>query len=136
MCIRDRAYGTPVNFKEIYTEGITGLTPLDIAYAKEFGFTIKLLAIAKYSDGEIEARVHPTMVPSASQIAKVDGAVSYTHLWADSVISTMKVLWPPARLSDAPTLVKMRSVSPILASVAGTKLPICAINVIRATCRR
>ena len=52
------AFGTPINFKEIYTEGITGLTPLDIAYAKEFGFTIKLLAIAKYSDGEIEARVH------------------------------------------------------------------------------
>lgn len=79
------AYGTPVNFKEIYTEGITGLTPLDIAYAKEFGFTIKLLAIAKYSDGEIEARVHPTMVPSASQIAKVDGVYNAIQLVGDAV---------------------------------------------------
>ncbi|MGC3973230.1 MAG: homoserine dehydrogenase [Nitrospira sp.] len=79
------AYGTPVNFKEIYTEGITGLTPLDIAYAKEFGFTIKLLAIAKFSDGEIEARVHPTMVPLASQIAKVDGVYNAIQLVGDAV---------------------------------------------------
>lgn len=79
------AYGTPVNFKEIYTEGITALTPLDIAYAKEFGFTIKLLAIAKFSNGEIEARVHPTMVPSASQIAKVDGVYNAIQLVGDAV---------------------------------------------------
>lgn len=79
------AYGTPVNFKEIYTEGITALTPLDIAYAKEFGFTIKLLAIAKFSSGEIEARVHPTMVPSASQIAKVDGVYNAIQLVGDAV---------------------------------------------------
>jgi homoserine dehydrogenase len=74
------AYGTPVNFKEIYTEGITRLTPLDIAYAKEFGFTIKLLAIAKCSDGDIEARVHPTMVASSSQIAKVEGVYNAIQL--------------------------------------------------------
>ena len=79
------AYGTPVNFKDVYTEGITGLTPIDIAYAKEFGFTIKLLAIAKYVDGEIEARVHPTMVPSASQIAKVDGVYNAIQLVGDAV---------------------------------------------------
>ncbi|WP_447600934.1 homoserine dehydrogenase [Nitrospira sp. Nam80] len=74
------AYGTPVNFKDVYTEGITRLTPLDIAYAKEFGFTIKLLAIAKYSDGEVEARVHPTMVASSSQIAKVEGVYNAIQL--------------------------------------------------------
>jgi homoserine dehydrogenase len=79
------AYGTPVNFKEVYTEGITRLTPLDIAYAQEFGFTIKLLAIAKYSDGEIEARVHPTMVASSSQIAKVDGVYNAIQLVGDAV---------------------------------------------------
>jgi homoserine dehydrogenase len=79
------AYGTPVNFKEVYTEGITRLTPLDIAYAKEFGFTIKLLAIAKCSEGEIEARVHPTMVASSSQIAKVDGVYNAIQLVGDAV---------------------------------------------------
>lgn len=79
------AYGTPVNFKDLYTEGITGLTPLDIAYAKEFGFVIKLLAIAKFSDGEIEARVHPTMVPAASQIATVEGVYNAIQLVGDAV---------------------------------------------------
>jgi homoserine dehydrogenase len=79
------AYGTPVNFKDLYTEGITDLTPLDIAYAKEFGFVIKLLAIAKFSDGEIEARVHPTMVPATSQIAKVEGVYNAIQLVGDAV---------------------------------------------------
>lgn len=79
------AYGTPVNFKEIYTEGITHITPTDIAYAKEFGFTIKLLGIAKLADGEVEARVHPTMVPSASPIAQVDGVYNAIQLVGDAV---------------------------------------------------
>jgi homoserine dehydrogenase len=79
------AYGTPVNVKEIYTEGITRLTPVDITYAEEFGFTIKLLAIAKSLDGEIEARVHPTMVPSASPIAQVEGVYNAIQLVGDAV---------------------------------------------------
>ncbi|HXF92978.1 MAG TPA: homoserine dehydrogenase [Nitrospiraceae bacterium] len=79
------AYGTPVNFKDIYTEGITKLTPLDITYAKEFGFAIKLLAIAKFLDGEIEARVHPTMIPSTSPIAQVDGVYNAIQLIGDAV---------------------------------------------------
>ncbi|MCE9534988.1 MAG: homoserine dehydrogenase [Nitrospirae bacterium] len=62
------AYGTPVNVKEVYTEGITHITPLDIAYAKEFGCTIKLLGIAKLVGNEVEARVHPTMLPSSSVV--------------------------------------------------------------------
>jgi homoserine dehydrogenase len=74
------AYGTPVTFKEIFTEGIARLTPLDIAYAREFGFTIKLLGIAKEIDGEIEARVHPTMISSSSPIAQVDGVYNAIQL--------------------------------------------------------
>lgn len=79
------AYGTPVNFKEIYTEGITHITTTDIAYAKEFGFTIKLLGIAKFVDGEVEARVHPTMLPSASPIAQVEGVYNAIQLVGDAV---------------------------------------------------
>ncbi|MDH5641028.1 MAG: homoserine dehydrogenase [Nitrospira sp.] len=79
------AYGTPVNFKEIYTEGITHITATDIAYAKEFGFVIKLLGIAKLVDGEIEARVHPTMVPSASPIAQVEDVYNAIQLVGDAV---------------------------------------------------
>jgi homoserine dehydrogenase len=79
------AYGTPVNFKEIYTEGITHITPIDLAYAREFGFTIKLLGIAKLIDGEVEARVHPTMVPSGSLIAQVEGVYNAIQLVGDAV---------------------------------------------------
>ncbi len=79
------AYGTPVNFKEVYTEGITRLTPLDITYAKEFGYTIKLLGIAKFSDDEVEARVHPTMIPSTSPVAHVEGIYNAIQLAGDAV---------------------------------------------------
>ena len=79
------AYGTPVNFKDIYTEGITNITPIDIAYAKQFGFTIKLLGIAKLVDGEIEARVHPTMLPSTSPIAQVEDVYNAIQLVGDAV---------------------------------------------------
>lgn len=79
------AYGTPVNFKDIYTEGITHITATDIAYAKEFGFTIKLLGIAKFVNGEIEARVHPTMLPSGSPIAQVEGVYNAIQLVGDAV---------------------------------------------------
>lgn len=79
------AYGTPVNFKEVYTEGITTLTPLDISYALEFGMTVKLLGIAKFRDGEVEARVHPTMISQTSTLARVDGVYNAIHLVGDAV---------------------------------------------------
>ena len=79
------AYGTPVNFKDVYTEGITHITPLDIAYAKEFGCTIKLLGIAKLVGNEVEARVHPTMLPSSSPIAQVEGVYNAIQFVGDAV---------------------------------------------------
>jgi len=83
------AYGTPVNIKDIYTEGITHITPTDIAYAKEFGYTIKLLGIAKLVNGEVDARVHPTMVPVSDPIAKVDGVYNAIQLVGDAVGDVM-----------------------------------------------
>ena len=79
------AFGTPINFKDVYTEGITHLTQQDIAYAKELGYTIKLLGIAKLVEGEIEARVHPTMLESSSPIAKVEGVYNAIQLVGDAV---------------------------------------------------
>jgi homoserine dehydrogenase len=79
------AYGTPVNVKEIYTEGITRITPVDIGFAREFGFVIKLLGIAKFTDGEIEARVHPTMIPTGSPVASVEGVYNAIQLVGDAV---------------------------------------------------
>ncbi len=79
------AYGTPVSMSDIYTEGISLLTTTDMEFAKEFGLTIKLLGIAKLEDDTIEARVHPTLVPSDSPIARVDGVYNAIHLIGDSV---------------------------------------------------
>ncbi len=88
------AFGTPVTFKEIYTEGITQITPLDIEYAQELGYQIKLLAIAKWNkkndiNGEIEARVHPTMIPKDYLIATVRGVFNAIYLVGDAVGETL-----------------------------------------------
>ncbi|MFI5304216.1 MAG: homoserine dehydrogenase [Nitrospiria bacterium] len=83
------AYGTPVNFKDIYIEGINQITPLDIEYAREFGFRIKLLGIAKRRGEEIEARVHPTMVPENEMIASVNGVFNAIYLVGNAVGQSM-----------------------------------------------
>ncbi len=79
------AFGTAVNIKDIHTEGISDLSTVDIEFAREFGYTIKLLSIAKYQDDEIEARVHPTLVPTDSPIAQVGGVYNAIHLIGDAV---------------------------------------------------
>jgi homoserine dehydrogenase len=83
------AYGTPVRFQDIYTEGISRITPLDIDFARELGYKIKLLAITKMVNGEVEARVHPTMLPEAYPIATVDGVFNALSVVGDAVGSTM-----------------------------------------------
>jgi homoserine dehydrogenase len=83
------AFGTPVKFDDIYTEGISKITPLDIDFARDLGYKIKLLAITKMVDGEIEARVHPTMLPESYPIATVDGVFNALSVVGDAVGSTM-----------------------------------------------
>ncbi len=83
------AFGTPVKFDDIYTEGISKITPLDIDFARDLGYKIKLLAITKMVDGEVEARVHPTMLPEAYPIATVDGVFNALAVVGDAVGSTM-----------------------------------------------
>jgi homoserine dehydrogenase len=83
------AFGTPVKFEDIYTEGISKITPLDIDFAKELGFKIKLLAITKMVNGEVEARVHPTMLPADLPIATVDGVFNALNVAGNAVGSTM-----------------------------------------------
>jgi homoserine dehydrogenase len=78
-------FGTPVNFKDLYMEGITHITEHDIAYAKEFGYTIKLLGIAKLVEGDVEARVHPTMLGADSPLAKIEGVYNAIQLIGDAV---------------------------------------------------
>ena len=79
------AYGTPVPMSAVYIEGISKISTVDIAFARELGFTIKLLGIAKLKDQVIEARVHPTLVPTESPIAQVNGVYNAIHLVGDAV---------------------------------------------------
>jgi len=83
------AYGTYIRLEDIYTEGISKVTPLDIKFAKEFGYKIKLLAIAKEEGGKIEARVHATMIPADHLLATVDGVYNAIHLKGNAVGSVM-----------------------------------------------
>jgi homoserine dehydrogenase len=66
------SFGLDVDVENIYREGITKVSSLDIEYAKEFGYCIKLLAIAKEKNGTLELRVHPTMIPIAHPLANVN----------------------------------------------------------------
>lgn len=79
------AFGTPVTLKEIYTEGIEKVRPIDIAFADEFGYDIKLLAITKMTDGEIEARVHPTMISKETLLSKVNGVFNAVYVEGEAV---------------------------------------------------
>ena len=66
------AFGTEVNFKGVYTEGIRHVSPLDLDYAKELGYRVKLLGLARMTEHGLEQRVHPCMVPIETPIADVE----------------------------------------------------------------
>lgn len=83
------AFGTPVKFDDVYTEGISKITPLDIEFAKDLGYKIKLLAITKMINGEIEARVHPTMIPGEFPISTVDGVFNALFVVGNAVGNTL-----------------------------------------------
>jgi len=83
------AFGAKVPFEDIFIEGISEITPLDIQFGREFGYKIKLLAIAK-ADGEtIEARVHPTMLPADHLLSTVDGVFNAIFLTGNAVGETL-----------------------------------------------
>ncbi|MGH7381969.1 MAG: homoserine dehydrogenase [Candidatus Methylomirabilales bacterium] len=83
------AYGASVDFNAIYVEGIRGIDPDDIQYAKELGYRVKLLAIAKETDGEIEVRVHPTLIPEDHLLASVGGVFNAVYIVGDATGSLM-----------------------------------------------
>ncbi|HUA76346.1 MAG TPA: homoserine dehydrogenase, partial [Acetobacteraceae bacterium] len=70
------AFGRPVAFADVYVEGIRRISALDILFAGELGYRIKLLGIAHRIDGAISARVHPCMVPASNTLARVDGVIN------------------------------------------------------------
>ncbi|MDY0263655.1 MAG: homoserine dehydrogenase [Sulfurospirillum cavolei] len=83
------AYGIDVKPEEILIEGIEQINSEDIYFAKEFGYNIKLLTIAKKSGDQVELRVHPVLVPMQQMIAKVDGVMNGISVIGDRVGETM-----------------------------------------------
>ena len=83
------AYGIDAKPEDILIEGITKIDRLDFEFANEFGYSIKLLTIAKKRGNEVELRVHPTLVPDSQMIAKVDGVMNGVSVIGDVVGETM-----------------------------------------------
>ena len=74
------AFHSHVPVEKVYCEGITGITPLDVQCGKDFGLTLKLLAVAKEEDGKIQARVHPAFVPQSHPLAGVSDAFNAVYV--------------------------------------------------------
>ena len=83
------AFEMPLTLDGLYTDGITQLEPQDVAYAKELGYAIKHLGIARQTDRGVELRVHPTLVPQKSTIAGVNDVANAVMVNADAVGTTL-----------------------------------------------
>ncbi len=89
MILASIAFGIPLQFENVYTEGITKITRADVEYAGELGYRIKHLGIARKTAQGIELRVHPTLIPERRLIANVDGVMNAVLVQADAVGPTL-----------------------------------------------
>jgi len=78
------AFGMPINLKDVYIEGISHIAPMDIEFAGQFGYRIKLLAISKQRGAAVEARVHPTMIPFGNLLSNVNGTLTAITVTGDA----------------------------------------------------
>jgi len=83
------AFGIPLQFEKVYTEGISRITREDVQYAEELGYRIKHLGIARRTDKGVELRVHPTLIPYRRLIANVDGVMNAVLVKGDAVGPTL-----------------------------------------------
>ncbi len=83
------AFGMPLQFDKIFTEGISAIEPQDVTYAEELGYRIKHLGIARQSEQGVELRVHPTLIPEKRLIANVDGVMNAVLVNGDAVGPTL-----------------------------------------------
>jgi homoserine dehydrogenase len=83
------AFGMPLQFESVYTEGITRLTPQDLAYAQELGYRIKHLGVARQNGAGVELRVHPTLIPEQRLLANVNGVKNAVLVEGDAVGPTL-----------------------------------------------
>ena len=107
------AYNSEVVFSDVYTEGITKITADDIYYAKEFGYVIKLVAIAKVDEGKLEVKVHPMLIPNHHPLASVRDSFNAVFLHGDACDDAMfmgrgagKMPTASAVMGDAITVVR------------------------------
>jgi len=87
--IASLSYSSQFSLKDIYCEGISGISPMDIEFALELGYKLKLLAIAKRRGAKVELRVHPTMIPKEYLISKIDGVYNAVSVEGDAVGATL-----------------------------------------------
>lgn len=83
------AFGVPLQFSKVYTEGISDITPQDVQYAADFGYQIKHLGITRKVEAGVELRVHPTLIPSSRIIANVDGVMNAVLVKSDKTGATL-----------------------------------------------
>jgi homoserine dehydrogenase len=83
------AFGIPLQFERVYTEGIGGIAPVDISHAEQLGYRIKSLGIARNTAEGVELRVHPTLIPARHPIAGVDGVMNAVMVIGDAVGQTI-----------------------------------------------
>ena len=83
------AFGIPVRFEDVHVEGIRGVEQLDIRYAEELGYRVKLLGITRRRETGVELRVHPTLVPATRLIANVEGVMNAVLVQGDAVGPTL-----------------------------------------------
>jgi len=139
------AFRASVDLKDIYTEGITGVSQQDVVNAAELGYRIKLLAIAKASDGALEARVHPTMIPAASPMAAVSGVFNAVFITGDNVgnlmfygrgagqLPTASAVWSDVLDIARRVAHGVPALDVELPSVSGRPLPLRAMDDIRSS---
>jgi homoserine dehydrogenase len=116
------AFGCPPHFAAVYTEGIRYVSPLDITFASEMGYRIKLLGVARRTDYGLEQRVHPSMVRIGTPISQVEGVFNAVVAEGDQVDST---LYAGRGAGGAPTASAV--VADIADLVRGARLPVFAV---------
>ena len=122
------AFHARVPFSKVYREGITKITAVDIAYAREMGYVLKLLAIAKRSGSSIEVRVHPTFVNSAN----ADASLVFTNDWKTRYFLRLSIQDEPGSLAKIATWLSSEQVSIATmmqkAELAGSRVPLIIIT--------
>ena len=98
-------YSCEVALDDVYVEGVTKITHADVVYAKEMGYDIKLLAVIKKTEGEIEARVHPTLVPESHLLASVRREFNAVYVESDIAGATLYYGRGAGRLPTASAVV-------------------------------